>query len=271
MLGIDIGRTKIEGTDGSISKKELLIDITNKNIFLKQIIDFIKQFDIQHEKIIGVSFPGPMDYKKGLIINPPNLESMWNTNLKEILKKHFDKEFVFIGGTDASMLAEIEDSKFDNKTILGITLGTNIGLSLIQHKKPLVKSYIYSNPFKEKTVQEYISGEGLSNIYFELSNHKLDAEEIAVLANNHDRNALKTFETFGIYLAQAIIPLLNLIHPEYLILTASVSKSYDLFKNTFNSTLKKYLTPKNYSPEIIIAKKSTAYGVAVYSMTFNLS
>jgi len=55
---------------------------------------------------IGVSSIGPVDYKNGVILNPPNFFGIENVEIVKILKEKYQKEVYLDKDTNASALAE---------------------------------------------------------------------------------------------------------------------------------------------------------------------
>src|SRR3989344_9002704 len=102
---------------------ELLIDI---------IIDYCARYRVQ---TIGVGCPGPLDIKRGLIINPPNLPFK-NFPFKQFLEQETLLPITIDNDANVFTLAEAilgAGKKYQN--VIGLTLGTGVGGGIVINKK----------------------------------------------------------------------------------------------------------------------------------------
>ena len=94
VIGVDLGGTKIDA--GLVKPNGRIKDIVRVDTEAKKgadkvtlnIIKAIRSVINNRVKAIGIGSPGPLDYKKGVILNPPNLPFR-NFNLKRIIEKEF--------------------------------------------------------------------------------------------------------------------------------------------------------------------------------------
>jgi glucokinase len=102
---------------------------------------------------------------------------------------------------------------------------------------------IWPSPYQNGSIEDIVSGRGVSSIYQKLSNQVKSAKEISVLAQHGDLDAIETWNTFGSTLAIAISWGINLIDPGIVILGGSIANSLDLFQDQLESKLRKFICP----------------------------
>jgi len=120
ILGIDIGGTKITACVGNEKGK-----ITSSQRIMTQPLGGSKngmdamfelsrkvlkeaKVDISNIKAIGISSPGPIDFKKGKMLNPPNLKGWENTEIVALFEKEFKKPTFMNNDANAAAVAEYE-------------------------------------------------------------------------------------------------------------------------------------------------------------------
>lgn len=286
---LDVGGTNIKsavlldnGTilDNIINECPSLSD-ESKEIIIDNLCNVIKkEYDRYDKKSrllgIGLGFPGPFDYENGIckIKDLAKYESIYDVNVREELMKNLDREvlsnisenFAIFFENDATMYAFGETFKEntlnDGKTI-AICIGTGVGSAFLNNGK-LIKhgdnvpenGWIYSTKFKDSIIDDYISARGILKIYKDLTGQTLNqVKPIADKALNGDDLSIKTFETFGFNLAQALNIFIKSFNPDNLIIGGQISKSYKLFEKSFLENLDKklniYVSPTTSESTII--------------------
>lgn len=272
---LDVGGTNIKsailldnGTilDNIINECPSLSD-KSKDIIIENLCNIItREFNRYDKKScllgIGLGFPGPFDYENGIckIRDLAKYESIYNVNIREELLKNLDKQvlsniskdFTIFFENDATMYAfgeTFKENSLNNGKTIAICIGTGIGSaflnngSLIKYDKNIPENgWIYNTKFKDSILDDYISARGILKIYYDLTGINLtQVKTIADKALNGDVVAIKTFEIFGINLAQAINIFIQSFNPDNLIIGGQISKSYPLFEKTFLDNLDKNL------------------------------
>jgi glucokinase len=102
---------------------------------------------------------------------------------------------------------------------------------------------IWPSPYQGETIEDIVSGRGVSSIYKKLSDTIRSAKEISVLAHQGDLNAIETWNIFGSTLAVALSWGINLIDPGIVILGGSMANSLDLFRDPMEIALRKFICP----------------------------
>lgn len=264
-LGIDIGGSHLALAIVDLNKKEIIQD-TKLNIaidskqdalpILKSIVDAIKTtLEKFNQPIlgIGVSIPGPLDYKKGIskIHDCNKYESLFGVDIKNYLYTHLSKDIadptniVFANDAACFVLGEAWRNNLTNNNITAITLGTGIGSGFMSNGKIVTegenvpsKGEVYNLPFKDKRAEDWLGTEWFLNTYQKTFNENV--ENVKIIANNayHSTEAKQIFENFGTNLGNFLSPILSDFETEHLILGGSISKSYPLFMDTFKASLK---------------------------------
>ncbi|MEN2974317.1 MAG: ROK family protein [Candidatus Caldarchaeales archaeon] len=134
-IGIDIGATKVrvgigDLHHGIVKKIEEKTRGESSETFVTQILEMILKLtsgDLSKITSIGIGSIGPIDYKKGIILSPPNV-FFKNVPIVEILKDKFKKATYLLNDCTAAVLGE----KFfglgrNYENIFYITLSTGIG------------------------------------------------------------------------------------------------------------------------------------------------
>ena len=118
LLGIDIGGTKITACVGDetgkifTSKRILTQPLGGSKNGVEATFELIREvlkeshLDISKIKAIGISSPGPIDYKAGKMLTPPNLKGWENTELVRLFEEEFKKPVFMNNDANAAGVAE---------------------------------------------------------------------------------------------------------------------------------------------------------------------
>lgn len=81
---------------------------------------------------IGLGSPGPMDLKKGLLVEPPQLPSWWGFKIVDALTQRLGRPISFLNDANAAAFGEfwLGSGKGDTSMVL-LTLGTGVGGGVI--------------------------------------------------------------------------------------------------------------------------------------------
>lgn len=140
-LGVDIGGTKVAA--GVVNEKgEILhrtkVAMQTHGTAEDALAGVLEAIDGELAGVsgkieaIGVSSPGPLDPKQGLIINPPNIPCWRNFNLVEALRNRFHLPVWLDNDSNAAGLAEaLWGAGRGYRNVFYVTLGTGIGTGII--------------------------------------------------------------------------------------------------------------------------------------------
>jgi len=202
---------------------------------------FQEVLDSLNEKPVAISFafPGPADYRNGIIGNLPNFPAFGGgVALGPMLEEYFqipvfinnDGDLFAYGEALAGFLPTVNNylEKTENakryKNLIGLTLGTGIGAGFV-HNGILIEGdnsiaaevwNIANSISPERNLEEGVSTRAIVNHYKSLvnTNENLMPKDIFDIAvNKKDENqeaALSAFESFGTHLGDAIASLMML-------------------------------------------------------------
>ncbi|HXW60491.1 MAG TPA: ROK family protein, partial [Myxococcota bacterium] len=146
LLAFDLGGTKLEvgvvSQNGEIlsAHRELLQLELGKDYVIETMVDWGKKYLEQYPEInaIGISSCGPLDPKKGLLLDATNLLTNgkgWGVvPLREIIATRLKKTTFFDNDAACSVLAEryLGAGRHDNcENLMVLTLGTGLGTGII--------------------------------------------------------------------------------------------------------------------------------------------
>jgi glucokinase len=192
---------------------------------------------------------GPLDTASGTILECPQLPTMHFYPLKAKIYEKFRIPVFMDNDANALLLGEsIWGAGKDHRTTLGFTLGTGLGCAIVINKKLFtgvngMAGEIWPSPYKDGTIEDIVSGNGISSTYFRLSNKLKTAREISQLAIRGDSDAIETWNIFGGALAFSMAWGINMVDPGIVILGGSIANSIDLFYDSMNNALRKFICP----------------------------
>jgi len=217
----------------------------NLDLCLQTIIDgFQEVLDLLKENPVAISFafPGPADYRNGIIGDLPNLPAFrGGVALGPMLKEHFnipvfinnDGDLFAYGEALGGVLPKINkcleeaNSSKRYRNLIGVTLGTGFGGGLVHNDELFIgdnsiASEVWltsSRVFPDRFAEEGISTRAIQRVFREnVTIHypdnlmPKDIYEIALDPNNSDQKAaLLAFEQFGKCLGDSLANLLTII------------------------------------------------------------
>lgn len=252
-LGIDIGGTTtkvaiVEFPSGKISSLTVFPTYLKSTLFFK---DLFKNVDkiLKREKVagIGIGAPGPLDPFKGIILNPINVPALHNSKLSHILSGRYKLPVQLANDADCFTWGEVKAGVARGcKNVFGITLGTGFGTGLVIKGDLYQGSHglsgeIWAVPYKDSNANESLSAAGLIRLHASVANFSPD--DIARLAKNGNKKALNTWMKYGHDMARILMPALQLIDPEMVVIGGGISASYSFFEKALKTELRHILIP----------------------------
>ncbi len=198
---------------------------------------------------IGMGVTGPIDIKNGRILECPQLPTLHFYPLRKIIEERFRRPVFMNNDANCLIYGEtLYGSGVGKSNVVGFTLGTGVGCAIIINGKIFEghtesAGEIWPSPYGKGTIEDLVSGAGISRMYEELSGNRKSALEISRLAEAGDRNAITTWKQFGEHLSVAISWVVNVIDPEIVILGGSISNAFDLFSPSMEEHFRKHVCP----------------------------
>jgi len=264
-LAIDIGGSKvlvaIVSSKGEVfyHYRSELQDIIDE----KQLIDIIIKLS---KKVLseckyeihscGVSIPGLTNSKEGKWFFAP-FSHIKDFNIGNILSKKLNLNVYIENDVNACAIAEKKvGSGKSIENFLWMTISNGIGGALYINNQLYKGAYSYAGEIGHITVvengtycgcgskgclEQYASGASIERIYYELTNSKYSAKQIAELAKQGDVVSKDLYNKVGRYIGMVLSHVVNLLNMEKIILGGGISQDYNLFKesllNEFNKNI----------------------------------
>lgn len=245
-IGIDLGGTKMlmiaTSDNKTIGKKRLNTgkDFTPSDV-VQEIENFLSELNCSMPKF-GIAVPGLVN-ESGKIISSDVLPNLNDWQPDKDLKK-YGETFVLNDGNAA--LIEVS-SQYPKARSLGVVVvGTGIGAAfmidgkILQGEKGWAGEFGYF-PVKVgkdfKTLDEIASGAAI------LKKLKVEAEELAILVAQNEKNALQTIKEAGANLGAALAGLINLFNLSALVLTGGALR-WNGYKESVLENVKRLSIPE---------------------------
>lgn len=226
-----------------------------KEMIVKRITDSVEKIlgslklTISDVAGIGIGSTGPLDIDAGMILECPQLPTMHFFPLRNTIRDHF-KVPVFMNN-DANCLIYGEcifGAANNRKNVVGFTLGTGIGCAIVLDKEILngsngTAAEIWTSPYQSGSIEDFVSGAGVSRIYKSISGLDKSSFDVFNLAALGDKHALQTWKEFGIHLAVPITWAINLLDPDIVVLGGSITGAYKFFKTSMEENIRKWVCP----------------------------
>ena len=285
ILGFDIGGTKCavmtaEYENGNIKllKKEKCP--TDRSITPVEMIDrLIEMADSiidKNPEAIGISCGGPLDSKKGVIMNPPNLPGWDNIHIVEQIEAHYGVTTKLQNDANACAVAEWKFGAGKGKNnVIFMTFGTGLGAGLILDGKLYSGTndnagelgHIRLDRFgpvgygKAGSFEGFCSGGGIAQLGYTMALEKaqsgrypaffkpgmtakdVTAKTIADAADAGDETALEVYRTCGEYLGKGLSILIDLLNPEVVVIGSIFARSHNLLWEPAKKVIEKEALP----------------------------
>lgn len=272
-IALDVGGTSIKA--GVISEAGHLISSkishypskSNEDLgtildhFTSIIIDEFKKIPFPITiKGIGMAFPGPFDYEKGISLmqNINKYDALYGIDLRQTLMLKLSHHEAFISQTtphytirfenDASLYAlgeTVLDESLMSGKVLCLCIGTGLGSAFLEDGKLITSredvppnGWVYDTPFLGSIIDNHISARGILSLHEKLHGIQMpDVKSIADSALQGNLYALTTFEYFGKRFGEAINDFLETFNPHTLVIGGQIAKSYTLFESGLKASL----------------------------------
>ncbi len=244
-IGIDIGGTNIRASIMNqhytilekFKMKNKVYDgpIVNLDNLYEEINKRWMDYNI---KSIGVGCPGPLDLKKGIIINPPNLIGWENFEIKKYLEDKFNLPVAVNNDANVAGFGEAMAGVAKNcESVYYITLSTGVGGGFI-YKGQIVNGFnsiaaeisnmiinedTYSHSGLNKgAVEGQCSGRNISRIASKKLNLDLSTKDVFDRAELGNKEYEDIISTWVVNISKTIANIITTVDPEVIVLGGSV-------------------------------------------------
>ena len=219
--------------------------IRTKNKIIDDIVVMIERaMEISKVKVlgIGIAVNGLVDSKNGISVYSPHYK--WNNvSLVKILEEKFNIK-VYIEN-DVRAMAMSEKSygiakKSENFVVINIENG--VGSALYLNNQIYRGTHFGAGEFghipiedneqrcscgKKGCLETLVSNQSLEDKYYNLTEKNLKAWEIYEEYNNGNKIAIKLVENIAVVLAKGLVPLVNILNPDLIIIVGDINKAQD--------------------------------------------
>lgn len=243
----DVGGTGIKY--GTLDEKGVLIspisDLPSPSQKGKEEVFSLFAHIIEKEenvKGIGMAWPGPFDYEKGISLMDGlgKYQSIYGLNVGESINKRLNRDdikYVFLHDVAAFLDGYARDNNIENERIIALLIGTGAGSSFYADGKIVGKEYkgvpdngwIYNIPFRGKTIEDWVSSKGIKRLSKKYFNMSIDGKTLFDMAENRDEMAITLWLEFGEIVEEAILPFILAFKPDRVVLGGKISKAWKYF------------------------------------------
>jgi len=261
-VGVDVGGTKIAialvddsnqvlGDPVRFATKQFKEGQPLVDRLVKEVRSLLSSHQLTPDDVagIGIGSPGPLDLKTGTVLHTPNMPMLENFGLKDAVQNTSGMRTEVNNDANCFVLGEALAGEAKHGDIVGgVTLGTGFGCGVVFNGEIYIgatgtAAEIAFCPYKETTIEEYVSGRGLSRMYEQRTGQRLLGPEIAQKAGEGDQDALAAFKEFGEALGYFFTYFINILDPDYIVVGGSISKDWNYFQESMRNTVDKYINP----------------------------
>lgn len=281
ILGFDIGGTKCavmtaqyENDEIELLKKEKCpTDLTIKpQEMIQKLIELADGIIDNKPDAIGISCGGPLDSRKGVIMNPPNLTGWDNVEIVKQIEEHYGVPTHLQNDANACAVAEWKfGAGKGTDNMIFLTFGTGLGAGLILDGKLYSGTndnagevgHIRLSTFgpvgygKAGSFEGFCSGNGIAQLGYTLALEKaqrgeypqyfkkgytladVNAKTIADAADNGDETAIEVYRLCGEYLGKGLSVLIDILNPQRIVIGSVFARSENLLRASMEKQIEK--------------------------------
>lgn len=266
IIGVDIGGTKTSVSLGTSQGKIIIRRVfpsTDVRITLSQVKRivqaYIKHYDKGLRKIkgIGISCPGPLDLRRGVLLSSPNMPAWRNVPLQKTFSQNFPLPVVVDNDANSAALAEkVFGAGRNVQNLFYYTVSTGIGGGLIingriHHGASFDAGEIGHTVIlpggpkcgcgKRGCLEALASGTAIArlarkrvtpnSLILKLAGKKksINAVIVARAARQGDRLAQQIYRQAAFYFGLSVANVIHVLNPEMIVIGGGVSKAGRLF------------------------------------------
>lgn len=244
LLGVDIGGTTIGLglIDGSVIVRKASVPSFEKGASLDATVDHlvsrISEMMTPEVSSIGVGVPTLVDSSEGIVFDATNIPSWVEVPLKQILEEKFHVHVAI--NNDSNCFALGASARIGNQSavVVGITLGTGIGVGIVCNGKLLCGTNCGAGelgalPYNGKDYESFCSSKFFSE-------RGWTGGEAAKAVAEGNEEALAVFKEFGRHLGTFLAVVMYAYDPGCIVLGGGLSRSFDLFRDSMMESLREH-------------------------------
>ena len=272
--GIDIGGTNtrialIDEAYEIIQRIQFPTDVNNPQATLQKIQETVQSFSVAIAGV-GLSCPGPLDLKQGIILDTPNLKRGWHglAVSKELSARLKVPVFLENDANLACLAEAVLGQGKDYSYVQFLTISTGLGSGLVIDKKiyqgahgfaheianiPLWRNGPSHGSIYPGGVEAICSGTAITTRAKKAGLDVEHAGDVYALACSQNQTAIDIMEDAKEYLANTIAIIYAFVDPEIVILGGSVAIKIPGFVEDVEQRVKTKVYP-NIQPLVKVVK-----------------
>ena len=272
--GIDIGGTNtrialIDEAYEIIQRIQFPTDVNNPHATLQKIQETVQSFSVAIAGV-GLSCPGPLDLKQGIILDTPNLKGGWHglAVSKELSARLKVPVFLENDANLACLAEAVLGQGKDYSYVQFLTISTGLGSGLVIDKKiyqgahgfaheianiPLWRNGPSHGSIYPGGVEAICSGTAITTRAQKAGLDVEHAGDVYALACSQNQTAIDIMEDAKEYLANTIAIIYAFVDPEIVILGGSVAIKIPGFVEDVEQRVKTKVYP-NIQPLVKVVK-----------------
>ncbi len=248
-LSVDIGGTStrlaIVTESGTIvTKQSFATDAKHPHLTLVKIQVFVQSFD-QDLVGVGISCPGPLDLKRGIVLTPPNLEGWHHFHLKKEAEKILNLPVIVENDANLACYAEsVVGAGKDFKSVQYLTISTGVGGGLVINgdiyrgangfAEEIANGILWKNgpqmgTLKSGSLESICSGTALTTRAIREGLIVTHAGDVFDLASKGNQIAAQIIDDMYEYLSNMIGIIIGILDPHVIVLGGGVANKTSNF------------------------------------------
>lgn len=189
---------------------------------------------------IGIGVPSVVDIEKGIVYDVVNIPSWKEVHLKEYMEKRFGKPTFINNDANCFALGEtIFGSCRDCRNVVGITLGTGVGMGIIINGKlyngvDASAGEMGAIPYLDSDYEHYCSSTFFTRCF------GISGKDAAAGAAGGDIQSLDIWKEYGQHLGKFMTAVMLAYAPEAIVFGGSIASAFPFFEKSMRAELEHY-------------------------------
>ncbi len=297
IIGVDLGGTQMRAAKFDIELNILervagpTLAAEGPDRVIERLLDLIARVVPQDPLSvlgIGVSAPGPINPRAGVILSPPNLPGWVEVPLRRLIQERFGITTYLGNDANVAALAEAARGAAQGyKHVVYLTISTGIGSGVIDEGRLLIGTeglgaeaghMILVINGKPSTLEKEAAGPAIArkavarleagavSSIREMVNGDLSrvtAQTVGLAAGQGDELAVELIHEAGTLIGYGITSLMHLFNPQVFVIGGGVTKTGDLLFEPMREAPKKYTLDRAYWEHVPIVPAALGDNVAL--------
>lgn len=227
---------------------------------------------------IGMAFPGPFDYEKGvcLIEGGEKFDHLFGLDITTTLSSYLHHvgtyDLRFVNDAAAFVLGEaLGGAGHGAGRVMGITLGTGVGSGFVVDGKLIedgaevpANGWVYDLPVDGKIADEVFSTRGICGRYAQLTGRKVSGVKELIGLSETDSMVSIVFDEYGRKLADFLYPIYQFFHGDVLVLGGNISRAFEWFRPSLELRLTKLGAEVNLKTSVLYDRAAMVGAASVF-------